>query len=454
VATGSATEDWQVCGVEFDDTAGMCQAGNVQLHLPGMEKKTIFAMDGYWLRVRIIKDEETPKEENGEIEPYELSPMLRQLESSTVGGAVHSTHGRQAIREYLGLSDGTPGQRLYLQHQPLLERRPDECMNVEVEGQPKQSWMEVTDFGNSSNTDLHYTLDSVSGEICLGPAIRQPDGSIRQYGAVPPLDARLYFSRYRYGGGHEGNVAAGVLNVLKTAIPYVDQVENRSHACGGLDAESLEYAQVRMPEMLRCRERAVTEADYEFLARQALPSAIGRVRCLQPCLSDMTGVTPGRVYVLVIPRVPEPVGYLPPEQLELPPAEVEALGAFLDERRLLTAVLNIRPPAYYPVVVRVRLRPMPGAKASAVETNVLERLYRFLNPLIGGPEGTGWPFGRDLYAADVFQCLRSMSDVQFIQGLTLRAADKSGCAHGDPVERVEVQPYGVIVSGKHEVEFV
>ena len=224
----------------------------------------------------------------------------------------------------------------------------------------------------------------MTGELRLGPAVRQQDGTIKLYGAVPPRGANLIFEGYRFGGGQEGNVQRGILNTLKTAIPYIARVYNRKAAWGGLDAESLEAAKMRAPAMLRARERAVTEADFEFLARQALPALIGRVKCLQPRPSDAGRVVPGQVYVLVIPRVHNPGGFLSPESLTLHEADVEALTAYLDERRLLTTRLDIRPPAYQWVACKVKLRAVPGVERSQVEADVLARLYRYLNPLTGG----------------------------------------------------------------------
>jgi predicted phage baseplate assembly protein len=284
--------------------------------------------------------------------------------------------------------------------------------------------------------------------------VRQPDGTIKLYGAIPPRSSNLVFEQYRFGGGQEGNVQAGILNTLKTAIPYVARVSNRHAAWGGLDAETLEAAKVRVPAMLRSRERAVTESDFEFLARQALPAAIGRVKCLQPTPADARRVVPGHVYVLVIPRMPYPEGFLDPDRLRPKDRDVQALSAYLDERRLLTTQLDVRPPAYIWAAVRAKLRAAPEADQTAVEAEVLNRLYRFLNPLTGGPEGSGWPFGRDLFVSDVYQCLQGMPDVQFIRGVEMYGAQPGGDASGEPVEHLEVLAHGVIASGLHSVEFV
>ena len=70
-------------------------------------------------------------------------------------------------------------------------------------------WELREDFVGSTEFDRHFALDLVSGEVELGPAIRETDGGWSQYGAVPPKGAVLRFTRYRHGGGRTGNVARG-----------------------------------------------------------------------------------------------------------------------------------------------------------------------------------------------------------------------------------------------------
>ena len=404
------------------------------------------------MRVRV--KEITPEEQKQGMRPYRVSPRLRRVSVATWGGTVTATHAQKITREFLGISDGTPGQRYTLKNYPVLERQEGENLVVQIENAPPQVWKEVSDFASSDANDRHYTLDSTTGEIRLGPAIRQQDGTIKLYGAVPPRGANLIFERYRFGGGQEGNVQAGILNTLKTAIPYIARVYNRKPAWGGLDAESLESAKMRAPAMLRARERAVTEQDFEFLARQALPALIGRVKCLQPKPSDAGRVVPGQVYVLVIPRVRDPQGFLPPEALILREEDAATLTAYLDERRLLTTRLDIRPPAYQWVACKVKLRAAPGAARAQVEAEVLSRLYHYLNPLTGGPDGDGWEFGRSLFISDVYQCLQGIPNVQFIRSVEMYDAKAGGEPQGAPVESLEVVAHGVIASGKHSVEFV
>ncbi|GAB4145367.1 MAG: putative baseplate assembly protein [Candidatus Promineifilaceae bacterium] len=451
-ATGERDERWAACQVESDSTKGLNVAGGIQIHLPLMGKYNVNDRELYWVRVRVVTPGAAERQEG--MRPYRLSPRLRRLAADAWGGTTSATHAQLVSGEFLGRSDGAPGQQFQLQRPPVLKRQPGEMLLVHVEGEPPQTWQEVVDLGDSGFTDRHYLLDGVTGELRLGPAVRQPDGTLKLYGAIPPRGANLIFQRYRTGGGTVGNVQAGILNTLKTAIPYVARVSNRQAAQGGLDAETLAEAMMRAPKLLRSRDRAVTEADFEFLAGQALPAAISRVKCLQPRPSEAGRVNPGLVYVLVIPRVSHPERYLSPPELELNEADVERLTQYLDARRLLTTRLSVRAPAYRWVTVRVQLRAAPGVAPSQVEAEVLSRLYRFLNPLTGGPGGQGWPFGRDLYVSDVYQCLQGVPDVQFIRGVEMRAARAGGDAEGEPVELLEVVAHGVIASARHQVAFV
>lgn len=453
-ATNNPDRPWLPCFAETDTTRALNSNGRVQIHLPRMGQQSVNGQKLYWVRVR-VKEITRPEREEG-MKPYTGSPLLRKVNVSTHGGIIMTTHA-QAIRdEFLGQSDGSAGQRFHLQVTPILERRPGEHLLVYVSGEGPQAWTEVNDFADSYSDNRHYTLDNVTGELRFGPAIRQPDGAMKLYGAIPPRGANLIFKQYRYGGGEEGNVEAGIINTLKTAIPYVSRVSNREPAWGGLDEETLEDAMVRAPKIMRHRDRAVTAADYEDLALQTPGVTVGRVKCLQPEPSEGGRVAPGQVYVLIIPRTRKPEGYLTPEMLQPDETDIEKLTTFLDERRLLTTRLFVRAPAYRWVAARVRLRANPDAPQAAVEQEILARLYRFLNPLTGGPRGEGWPFGRELFLSDVYQSLQGTPNVQFIRSVELFIVEPGSGppTESEPVESVEVVAHGIIASGRHEVAFI
>ena len=209
----------------------------------------------------------------------------------------------------------------------------------------------------------------------------------------------------------------------------------------------------RTPKLLRSRQRAVTAEDFEFMAEQALPGHIGRVKCIQPTRLDPGVTNPGQIHVLLIPKVELAAGYLEPNWLDVPNEDMEVVRDFLDRHRLLTTRLNIAPPAYHWVAVTIDLYAPTGVDRSALRDAVLRRLYAFLNPLTGGPGGDGWPFGRDLYEMDVYQCLQGVSDQLIIRELTMESVEMPSESRAKRT-LIDVLGHGVIASHRHTVNFV
>jgi len=270
---GEGDRRWQPAVIEKDSTGGMNQSGTVLLRLPRLAQRDLQKRRAYWVRCRVVESD-APS--------YDESPRVTNVAANSWGGTVPATHASVVHEVMLGRSDGSPGQVFHVEHTPLLRRLPGETIEVLTPGEEDwERWTAVPDFADSGPRDRHFTCDSTAGEVRFGPALRRPDGSVRAYGAIPPRGARLRFSSYRYGGGVAGNVQAGTLTVPKTSIPYVDRVTNHADATGGIDAETIEMAQMRAPQLLRSRGRAVTASDYEALARLA-DSRVERARCVQP----------------------------------------------------------------------------------------------------------------------------------------------------------------------------
>ncbi len=444
-------DGWREADVELDGTGGLSWSGQVRLHLPSMAPREVGGVQAYWIRCEVT-------EPRADQRPYATSPILREVALVTWGATVPATHATVVENEPLGRSDGSPGQVFYLEHTPLLPRSEGERLEIWEPGMEDwQPWTEVPDFSQSGPEDRHYTCDSVSGEIRLGPAIRLRDGTVRRYGAVPPRGAEIRFSRYRYGGGTAGNVRAGTITEPKTPHAYVDHVTNRRAAQGGLDQETLEEAIFRAQGLLRSRYRAVTAADFEFLTLQAFPGEVARVLCLQTRLGEGGGgaPVPGQVYLLVVPALPmeEAERYIPPARLALSDDLRRRILAFLNERRLLTTQVEVRPAGYKRVRVEVRAVPRPGVEPSRVTREILSALERFLNPLCGGPEGKGWPFGRELYLSDVYACLQRVEGILYIQNVDLFWVDEADTPHRAE-RKVDLLAHEVIISDLHQVQIV
>jgi len=480
---------WVPCTVDRngDTTKGLNVSGRIEVRIPKVERSTVQSSkekkggdEQFWLRFK-VKPISEDEQKLGMI-AYTKSPKLQRIHTVvSIGATTTATHARFVEDEFLGESTGEPNQRFALQLPPLLGRKKDEndsydnqdgeyvCIRsikyitVKNEGVnakeeikeeiEEEVWQEVSDFSRSEYFDKHYTVDRTNGEVRFGPTVRTPDGGIKQYGATPSRGAKIYFARYRHGGGEIANVEKGKLNTLKSSIPYIDRVANHEPAEGGLDSEPIEDAIIRMPGLLRSQQRAVTQDDFEFLTNEILAEKIARVKCVQ--VDPDTAGAAGQIHVVVIPKVSDPQGYIEPSELEPDKEDMIKLKSYLDERRLLTARLEMpNKPAYKWVSVTVNVGPTPGTDHKTIEDEILRQLHRYLNPLVGGDDGKGWPFGKTLRDVDVYHCLRDLPSSPAIQNIELFAATPSGDLVGDPESAIELVGHGVIVSAPHHVEFL
>ena len=432
---------WVRAELERDETGGLNQSGTVVLHMPrDMAPHSLSKQRAHWVRVRLVTAR--PRQPG-----YSASPRINTIRAASIGGTAWATHATLVRGELLGRSDGAPGQTFRIGGTPVLARGEDEAVEVQNESGDWIPWHEVESFAGSGPAQRHYVLDSVSGEVQFGPTIRQPDGSERAFGAVPPKGQQIRAGRYRFGGGVTGNVGANTLTVLKSSIPYVARVNNRAPAAGGLDQESLEAAKMRAPQTLRTRGRAVTAEDFEHLAKEASQS-VARARCIQARTDGSDAPPPGTVEVLIVPAVS---GRATPQTLQPPPELIEEVRRYLDERRLLGTNLVVDSPAYVGMAVEATVVIQRHASADRVRLDVGERLARYVDPLTGGPDGGGWPFGRDLYLSEVFTIMQSVAGVEFVQEATLYQVDlRSGQARAAG-QRISLAQDALLLSYDHRI---
>ncbi|MGR4882457.1 putative baseplate assembly protein [Streptomyces sp. LARHCF249] len=432
---------WLPCEVDRDGTGGLNRPGEVVLHVPaGHAVATVGGLRAGWLRCRTVSSRPG--------QPfYAASPTVRAAWAATVGGTVPAVNARAVDGEHLGDSDGTPGQRFTTAHRPLLGG--DGPLTVRVSaGDGWQEWQETGSFADLTDADRCFTVDRTGGEIAFGPAVRLPDGTLRRYGAIPPKGARIHLDGYRVGGGRGGNVARGAVAVLRSSVPYVTRVENREAATGGVDGEGTAAALERGPLVIRTQDRAVTVADYELLARQAAPSA-ARIRAL----AAGDGADEGGVRVLVVPAaVADPGGRLRFEQMVPPQSMLAAIARHLDERRPIGARLSVEPPFYQGVTVVARLMARRGTATGQVRERALDALHSYLNPLTGGADGRGWPFGRPVQAGEAYAVLQRLPGVELVDDVKLFPANPLTGERGAAADRVNLERNALVFSYRHQVK--
>jgi predicted phage baseplate assembly protein len=438
-------DEWIACEQDSDSTGGLNRDGDVVIHVPrGHVAHSIGTRLAAWIRARVVEPELG-------MSGYEASPTVNAASSITVGGTAAAMNASVVRNEDLGVSEGTPGQRFEVREKPVLSTDMPATLAVSAgtasDGVPLwETWTQVGDFAASGPNDRHFIVDGATGEVRFGPAIRQPDGTLRRYGATPEKDRYVRMLEYRTGGGSRGNVARGALQILKSAIPVVSTVENRRDARGGIEGEDIENAKIRGPIRLRTRGRAVTTEDFEHLAREAAPN-VGRVRAV----AAGDGALAGAVRVLVVPSLPSAEGRIKFEQLVPEATLLEAITQRLEECRVIGTRISVEPPGYRGVTVEATVRPTAGANPNRLKADAERALYEYFHPITGGPDGAGWPFGRPVTIGEIYSVLQRVPGAEVVDTVNLFGTNAETGESKEATQRLELKPNVLVFSVGHSV---
>lgn len=448
-------DGWSPCEVLVDQTWGFNRNGLVELALPpGHVSSDLGGQMGGLVRCRVVPAEG--------FKPYRRSPLVEQVTGATIGATTTAVHATFVEHEQLGSSTGVAGQEFQLTRAPVVpsdevfvveEHRPalrqdlgDGRGAVAADADQVLVWELRATFADSGESDRHITLDRSTGIIRFGPMVRNEDGSVRRFGAVPAKGSQLVVPRYRVGGGAAGNVAPGAISVLRSSIPFVASVANRRGAVGGVDGETVEEAKARGPIQLRTRNRAVTIEDFEALTREAAPE----VRRVKAVLDEDDGV-PGAIRVHIVPAVSTEGNQIDIARLDPSPELRESIRAYLDERRLVGTRVHISGVPMVGIQVAASIRVEPHAEPESVRLAALDSLYRHFNPVVGGAGGNGWPFGRSVTKGEAFGVVQGVAGVDVVLDLTLSWIDLAEGETNADVNKVDLNPNELVLSVGHEV---
>lgn len=350
---------------------------------------------------------------------------IRALRLNTVP----ATQAATRLDERLGFSNGRPGQAFTLQKTPVLIEPATGEPALElalIDTQGSNVWNRVDSFYAQTPTSEVYQLDPGAGAVTFGDGLN---------GQIPVAGTQIVARRYRVGGGAIGNVAPGTITAIKGKITGVKSATNVRAAADGADAEALDDARLRAPHDLRTRDRAVTAEDFAYLAGQTPTVAVHKAYALSRRIPTAAGFSEkdGAVTIVFLPANDEAT----PQPSE---AQLRAVCEWLEPRRLITTELHVTGPRYTElagITARITVRPdhdlrAVGDAASAVLTG-------FLHPLTGGGDGTGWPFGEDIFHADLYDRLLTLDGVRRVSGLTVALKD---IADTDPLADVTALPEG------------
>ncbi len=363
----------------------------------------------YWLRVRLAPPEDAS------VEPFDVFERPPRIDRILTNSVV-ATAAVTVRNEVLGVSNGDPGQVLQLANGSVLAD-PDFELLVPGPG-GIETWRRVDDFAAAGPDARNFLIDWARGRITFGDGLR---GGIPA-ASTTPMVAPLY----RHGGGGIGNVGAGTISQLRTPLPDVKEVTNVRPASGGADQELLEDAKLRIPNaILKTRNRAVTLADFEDLARRTPGAGIARAHARIAAIEPPDAPPTRAVRVVVLPRsrAAKPT---PSE------AVLQRVCAYLDERRLLTTRLVVAGPRYREIDLVLELEALSDADLRTVRDAVEARLAGYLHPLTGGRDGKGAPFGQPVPHAALVREIMTTPGVanlaRFVLRKFLKAYDSDAAA--------------------------
>lgn len=354
-------------------------------------------------------------------------PMPREVEHLRIAWAGLNAVEVEQLVTYsnliIGESTGAADQEVQL---PAASVEPETLViDVENEGRWDQ-WRRVDDLAtldpeadarvslDAARDARAFQLDAADGVLLFGDGVR---------GRIPPAGHRIRVRQLRAGGGAAGNIPAGTLKTISATGVTGQSVGSRFVVTqpmpftGGSDAEPLREAERRIPSRLQHRERAVTADDYRSLARETPGVAVGRVELL-PRFKPQTrhDEIPGIVTVMALPD--RPLAAPPNPRADRP--FLEAVHAWLDNRRPLATELYVIGCEYVPVAVSVVVTVAEGAPPDTTVQAVKEALRRVLWPLAGGGfDGNGWPLGRALSNRELAVEVARVQGVSEVGGLNL-----------------------------------
>ncbi|VTU20044.1 hypothetical protein H4CHR_00506 [Variovorax sp. PBS-H4] len=390
-STGTGAWKALPAGALVDGTGGLRRSGLWRIRIPADWAPSGATVDGlvpYALRIDCKEAD------------YASPPVLvRMVPNVAVASQVQSVRPDGALIE--PQLDGwlkLPGQQLALDRS--LSEPIEESVQLELrEGDGEwRRWQGTDDLYRHGPADRVFVVDRPRKLLRFGNGLT---------GRIPVLAAADAQPRARLcyiaGGDLAGNVAPQAWSSAATPLAPVNTVR----AVGGLPAESFAEANARVARDLQRVERAVTARDHEALALSTPGIAIARAFAAVglnpgfPC-QPLGGVTT----VFVVPDVPRStdpasseIGVPAPR---VDPGALRAVGERLEARRLLTHEVYVRPASYRAVFVQVEMQGVVLDEAGLTAA-IRARLTRHMDPLVGGDEGGGWPFGDALRPTALMQ---------------------------------------------------
>lgn len=426
--------------VERDETRALTRSGVIGLRVPGAGVWSPVPPPGrpgdpplLWLRARLLSA------------GFPVSARLRRVVLNGVPASaarsVRDEVAEPAQREVSGRSAYRLSQRPVLPGSVVLEITDDtnDPFGTGADDGTLTEWRQVPSLAGADPSDRVFTLDPGAGLLTFGDGV--------QGRAVPDGYRNVIARVYRSGGGRSG------LPAVDDVLPPLRSMPGLTGAAvlaisSGADAEDQPGLLRRGPAAIRSRLRAVAPADYATLALTTPGADVARAHCLPGQHPDAPGrAAPGTLGLIVVPRVSGAVVGGPPVPSAADLAEVArhlARVAGVAGARVVAAG-----PQYRRIAVQGLVLGAPGTDLAGLVGAVRNRIDAWLDPVIGGDDGGGWPFGGTVgWNALVRMLLGSVPGLEAVSRLSFRVDGRRLA----PCADVPLGPGMLVWPGGHVLE--
>ncbi|MBB4895882.1 putative phage baseplate assembly protein [Streptomyces olivoverticillatus] len=351
----------------------------------------------WWIAVQILDPKGTP-----------TTPYTVYADSGTtdkVPAEQYEEHDR--AREPFSSTD-KPGQVYPLLYSPVYVPENKELPKVCV---GDESWRTVTSFHDSLADSKDVVINASTGQVHFGPEVTGPSGT-RQYGAIPlPENTPITVDGpYKTTLGSAGNdIPAGRISRLKTPDDRIVGVRNVSTSRDGKNGYT----------------------------------------------DTSGGSTQAGVTLMVVPFVTaDERGWFPFHMLTPTRDACDTLRRSLRACQPEGVPVWLKQPVYHGIRVDARIVPADYRTAderAELRAAAERALYRYFSPVGGGPDGTGWPLGRPVYAGEAFRVLEQVPGVGRVATAELVPVDPLDGSASDPVVRIRCGPGETVYSVEHRV---
>ena len=252
----------------------------------------------------------------------------------------------------------------------------------------------------------------------------------------------MRIAAYLFGGGRDGNLAAGLIKEIVNGSPR-HKLRHEWPLTGGLDAESVEQAEKRIPQFLTHRNRAVTQTDFKRIAEANPVNPVARAEVKVGFLPGANiaaareGV-PGVVSLFVLPPGAPALGHTPKPTQGL----LKDVFGYLLNRVLIGTELYVLSPEFIPVAIGVTVQLRDAETEQQTLQDVQYALVDYLWPLApGGARATGWPLGTPVRANELITQVARVDGVLAVNRLALFVKGAKGWRRLGESEEVSLKSY-------------